>query len=478
MKYRFLTIVAAFLAVSCHNAYRNSQVAMFPDYCDIEIPCNIAPLNFRVDGVDRFQVDIQGKSGAYSFKGRKGLVDFGLKRWHSMLEKETGNVLDVTVKADVPGHEAFEKSFKWTVSTDSIDPYLSYRLIEPAYEVWSEIQIEERSMQDFSTRFLGDNRSADKCCMNCHTSNGNGTSYVHLRGEGGGTVLSRNGQVFKLNTKTERTGNTVYGDISPDGRYGVFTTADITFAIHSQMDRRMEVYDKRSDLVVVDFDNLTVTDSESTSGEEYQETFPCFAANGKTVFFCRALPKSQPDSTTDMHYDICAVRFDPATGRLGDKVVTLLRGGDNLSFSHLKASPDGRWLMATASAYGTFPVWHQESELWLVDLEKRSVNVMPKANANGADTYHSWSRNSRWVVFASKRDDMVYGRPYIVHIDSYGNESRAFVLPQRDPALYRTTVKSFNIPELYTAPEKYNARKLSRLYNSAQSKYATYKGKD
>ena len=465
-----LASIILLLAGCSHKAAYNGE-GMFPDYSNVTIPYNIAPLNFRVGGAVKVAVTVVGSEDSYKFKGRKGLVKFPERTWHAMLEKEKGNTLDVVVMYDGKNVE----EFSWTVAPDPIDKYMSYRLIEPAYEVWSGIQIEQRDMESFRTTLLGDNRNAELCCMNCHTSNRNGTSFMHLRGAKGGTILNREGRLTKLNTRTDKTGNTVYGDISADGRYGVFTTADITFAIHSRVDMRMEVYDKRSDLVVLDFDNLTVTDSPATSGEEFQETFPCFSADGRTIFFCRAAHHVQPDSIADMHYDIAVVEFDPETGKMGDKVITIVPAGENLSFSHLKASPDGHWLMATAAQYGTFPVWHKESELWLIDLKSRRIDTMPNVNAYGADTYHSWSSNSRWVVFASKRDDLVYGRPYIAYIGPDGTTGKPFLLPQKDPDKYITTLKSFNLPELYAIPEVYGVRDAAAFYRKVQTVQVEYK---
>ena len=471
MKSRIIIIAAmALLLAGCSDRTADTVNSMFPDYRDITIPCNISPLNFRIEGSGSITVKVNGKSGDYQFNGKKGLVRFPLGKWHSMLDAEKGNTVDVTVEAD----NRYSDTFTWTIIADSIDRYMSYRLIEPAYEVWSGIQIEQRDMESFKSVLLGDNRNADRCCMNCHTSNHNGTTFMHLRGAKGGTILNRNGKLMKLNTRTDQTGGGVYGDISADGRYGVFTTADITFAIHSRVDLRMEVYDKRSDLVVVDFDNLSVTDSPATSGEEFQETFPCFSADGRTIFFCRAAHHEQPDSIAQMHYDIAVVQFDPETGKMGDRVITIVTAGENRSFSHLKASPDGRWLLATVAEYGTFPVWHKESELWLIDLQTRKIDVLPKINAYGADTYHSWSSNSRWVVFASKRDDLVYGRPYIAYIGPDGTTGKPFLLPQKDPDKYLTTLKSFNLPELYPISEIYNARDVAAFYNKVESEQIKY----
>lgn len=475
---KILTILAFAAVTALAGCSRESaeSCSMFPEYDGITIPCNIAPLNFRIDGTARIAVNVKGSAGEYAFKSRGPLFKFPAGKWKHMLETEKGGTLkvDITYRCVGRGH-AGVRSLEWTVSTDSIDRFLSYRLIEPAYEVWSGIQVVERDMESFSTRLTGENRNAGNCCMNCHTSNGAGTSFMHLRGANGGTVLNREGRLVKLNTKTESTGNTVYGDISPDGRYGVFTAADIKFAIHSRIDRRMEVYDSGSDLVVLDFDNLTVTDSPAVRGTEYQETFPCFSADGRTIFFCRARHHEQPDSTKFMHYDIAAVQFDPETGRMGEKVVTVIPAGENLSFSHLKCSPDGKWLMASVASYGTFPIWHPECDNWLINLRTGAVDRMDNANSYGADTYHSWSSNSRWVVFASKRDDGVYGRPYIVHIDADGKAGKAFVLPQKDPDLYRTTMKSFNIPELFAVPEAYGTHDVAAFYNKVQTVPVEYR---
>lgn len=470
-----LLLVTVALA-SCSHGVESDFTGLFPDYADITVPCNIAPLNFRVGASDKIKVTVNGQAGTYVFKGRKGLVKFPLRRWHSMMEAEKGGILSVQVDArDLRDKPVYQTIFSWTVMADSIDKYLSYRLIEPAYEVWQGIQIEQRDIENFSSVLLGDNRNASYCCMNCHTSNRNGTSFMHLRGANGGTVLNRNGHLVKLDTRTDRTGNTVYGDITRDGRYGVFTTADITFVIHSRRDLRMEVYDNRSDLVVLDFDDLTVTDSPAVTGPEYQETFPCFSADGKVIFFCRARHHAQPDSIRNMHYDIAAVEFNPETGKMGDRVMTLVSVGDDHSFSHLKASPDGHWLMATIADYGTFPVWHEESDLCLIDLRNNRIDMLPQVNAYGADTYHSWSSNSRWVAFASKRDDMVYGRPYIAYIGPDGTTGKPFLVPQRDPDKYKTTLKSFNIPELYSISEIYGAREIGSFYNSVVPERVKYK---
>lgn len=58
------------------------------------------------------------------------------------------------------------------------------------------------------------------------------------------------------------------------------------------------------------------------------------------------------------------------------------------------------------------------------------------------------SSNSRWVIFSSRREDGIYNRLYIAHIDSVGNLSKPFLLPQRDPTYNQRNLKAYNLPRL------------------------------
>ena len=77
--------------------------------------------------------------------------------------------------------------------------------------------------------------------------------------------------------------------------------------------------------------------------------------------------------------------------------------------------------------------------------------------SNDTESYHSWSSNSRWAVFSSRRGDGLYTRPYIAHINENGEADKAFLLPQEDPVnYYKELLFSYNIPEFSNAPVKLN----------------------
>ena len=92
-------LLTVLLLTSCGDVQNSGFSGLFPDYSDVTIPCNIAPLNFRVGGTDRIIVQVKGGSAEYEFKGRKGLVRFPVRRWHSMLDAEKGGKVTVTVRA-------------------------------------------------------------------------------------------------------------------------------------------------------------------------------------------------------------------------------------------------------------------------------------------------------------------------------------------------------------------------------------------
>ena len=118
------------------------------------------------------------------------------------------------------------------------------------------------------------------------------------------------------------------------------------------------------------------------------------------------------------------------------------------SVSFPRMSPDGKFLLFTVSAYGTFPIWHKEADLYMLDLKTNKYVNMDNINSDDVDSYHSWSSNNRWIVFSSRRGDGLYTRIYIAYIGKDGKTGKAFLLPQKDPAFYDDFMKSYNIPEM------------------------------
>ena len=126
-------------------------------------------------------------------------------------------------------------------------------------------------------------------------------------------------------------------------------------------------------------------------------------------------------------------------------------------------SPDGQYLLFTASTYGTFPIWHKEADLEMIDLRDGSAVDMQAVNSGEADSYHAWSSNGRWIVFSSRRIDGLYTRPFFAYFDSSGQIHKPFLLPQKKPEHDRRLLKSYNIPEFIKGKVELNPYEISRI---------------
>lgn len=479
MRERWLTysfIILTFL-VSCNKipqdvSQDSNYPNIYPDYINVTIPANIAPLNFMLrDSAEKVVAEIQSQDQTLTVTGKQK-VQIPEKKWKNLLS-EGEQTLKVTLTALQNGKWIQYKPFNWNVKNSPIDGYLSYRLIEPGYEVWNKIQLVERHIENFDERVLADNNLTEGSCMNCHIYGNQDAnlSMFHLRGPKGGTVLNRNGELRKINTRnSEMIANATYGNIHPSGKYAVFSSNVVIPEFHAYRSERLEVYDKASDLIVIDFDQNKVITQPFLSDTTAFETFPVFSADGKSIYYCSAPYKPVPDSIRSLQYSIHRIDFDPENGTLGTKVDTIWNAEIHKgSVSHLKTSPDGKYLLFTVADYGTFPIWHREADLQMMNLETREIDTLEQVNGPNSDTYHSWSSNSRWFVFASKRDNGIYGKPYFAYVDENGKTAKPFVLPQEDPEAYDFMLKSFNIPELSRGEVPFDAMDIEKLYKNAET---------
>lgn len=464
-----LTLVAAalLLLAACtpkpsHPVESSELPPMYPDYTDVWIPCNIAPLNFLLRG-DYEAVEVKATCGGETLTvNRRGPeAVFDLDDWKDFMAQVTGREVKVTVTALKDGQWTSFRTFSWHVVADTVDPYLTYRLIEPDYEIYQNLALRERCVENFDERSISDYGLVGNRCMNCHTYSNQdpSLSMMYVRGEGGGAILNRNGHLSKLNIKTpDMATSSVYFGFSPSGRYITFSTNNIIPAFHARPSKRLEVFDKVSDVYVADLDRNTILRSPLLNDSSAFETFPSFSPDGKYIYFCASPHVTLPIQLKDMRYSLCRIAFDEKTGQLGTTVDTLLSGNrSQRSVCHPRISPDGRRIVYSVATYGTFPIWHQEADLQMMDLQTGAIDSLRVVNSRKSDTYHSWSSNSRWLVFASKRDDGLYGKPYYCYIDKNGKAHKPFVLPQKYPSFYDNNLKSFNVLEMGKGPLPFNA---------------------
>lgn len=459
--YRFFVVGLTLCLTAC-NSWKtpestvDARPVIFPDYTEVTVPSNIAPLNFMVEDADYIQASFShnGIEGL-RVKGKDGVIRIPFKKWQEFVKTAEGGNIDVQVSVwnqECPEGMACA-SFPIHVVKDGIDPWISYRLIEPGYVGWRQLGIYQREMSSFEETPIVTNRASNTTCLNCHNypSYSPESMMFHARGKNGGTILYNKGKLSKIDFKSiGPKKNTTYPAWHPEGRYIAFSSNTTHQIFFGQGKQPIEVFDTASDLVIYDTVTGDVLTDPRFMTEESLETFPSWSPDGKTLYFVSYAAESLPVRfNASIRYDLLRVSFDPETGALGSEIDTLynsrIQGG---SVSYPRISPDGRHLMYTLAEYGTFPIWHEEADLHMLDLETlQPVDVSLLNDAENADSYHSWSSNGRWLMYGSRRLDGRYTRLFIAYMDDEGRPHKPFLLPQEDPRQNSWRLMSFNVPE-------------------------------
>ena len=466
--YNFFILAGLLSMISCARRPANAEplseeAPIFPDYKEVTIPVNIAPLNFSLLDNDKGIL----VAGDQVFRSRKGAFHFSPKKWRKLLSKggDNGSInLEIYIRKD--GKWLSYKPFNIHISQDKIDPWFSYRLIPPGYQGWQEMGIYQRDLESYSEKAILTNDLTGGNCMNCHTyMNGDPSKMVfHARATFGGTMVVNEGEVEKLNTKTDSTISAlVYPYWHPSGDYVAFSVNKTFQSFHNHDANRIEVYDEASDVVVYNVKTHQIAWSPLTKAEDRFETFPTFSPDGKWLYFCSAEAVTpMPDKYREARYGLYRIAFNAEDMSFGDSLECVYDApAEGFSVSFPRISPDGRLLCFTRHGYGNFSIWHKDSDLWLADLKDGSVRPMENVNSDNVDSFHTWSSDGKWLVFSSRRDDGLYTKPYFTHVDADGNATKPFLLPQKDPkSYYKRQMRSYNLPAFTTGKVNVGKRKL------------------
>ncbi|HNW49591.1 MAG TPA: hypothetical protein PKH79_00830 [Prolixibacteraceae bacterium] len=463
----------AFCLFSCSHSVSESgcreinQIPqIFPDINEVTIPCNIAPLNFSIaeEGKD-FRVKIYSQNNKpFWISSDDGIIKFSERKWKKLLNECKGSDfhLDVFVKDQSKQWNKYQ-TLNITVSADEIDSHLAYRIINVGYMLYKKLGLYQRDLTSFKETPIMLNRNTDWNCMNCHSfwKNDPDRMMFHMRADNAGTIIIDGKSIKKIATKTPKTMSAgVYPSWHPDGKHIAFSV-DLTYQLYHGIEKKSEVFDKASDIVVYNVETNTITTSPKVSSKS-REVLPCWSPDGKYIYYCSTYPVSDSISWDKVRYDLMRIPYDVNTNTWGN-VDTILLGKDfKGSITFPKVSPDGKWLVFTSADHGYFTIYNDLSDLYLLNLETKEVSAFPY-NSSEVDSYHSWSSNGKWLVFSSKRIDGLCTRPYFSHFDSNGKFSKPFVLPQEDPLFYQTFKDNYNVPELVKGAVNVNKPQLLKV---------------
>ena len=466
-----LTAIATMLAACGHqipaNYWESDKLPnIYPDYTNVTVPVNMAPLTFQIDGkVDEVVARLTVGDQEMICGGDKIQPD--ADDWRQLAEAAQGNDIKVEVYVKDNGNWTRYKPFSIYVSSDSIDAYISYRLIPPSYVTYEELTINQRCLETFDEQVIVDNMlcstEAGGQCINCHNfqQHDPGRMQFHARHAHGGTVIVYDGQVEKVNLQNDNMLSPgVYPAWHPSLKLIAYSTNKTLQAFHTADLNKIEVIDAASDLILYDVDSHQVTTIEQQPDE--LETFPCWSPDGRWFYFASA-HFEYPADTVDMSeitlraqevkYNLYRKPFNQKTREFGPRELVFAADTMGMSATLPRISPDGRFLMFTLGEWGNFHIWHSDADLWLLDLSgEGQIRPLSELNSDDTESYHSWSSNGRWVVFSSRRTDGIFTRPFFAHIDADGHASKPFELPTEDPDRHRQLLKSYNVPELMYSP--------------------------
>ncbi len=333
------------------------------------------------------------------------------------------------------------------VSFDPADPVVVYRLVDPPFLNVKTPNTYFREIAKREPKVLVDSRG--KYCVNCHSfSNSSGTEgtlALQVRDIGSAT----SGSVSYLSFCDLAKGKgyrvsmpfpvqmTTFMAWSFDGtRIAFAANQDLAsfapFVLETQNTMQSE-----SDIAVIDTRTWTARLVPGASEPGVIETFPSWTPDGSKIVFCSG-PAKRPEPLTRF-----ALRIVPAEGGVAKPIPNI--PDDNASRVYPHFSADGLWLMFTQTAGGALV--KPTSDLYIMPANFSEAPRKLECNSPyAADSWYSWSSNSRWIVFTSKRDDGIFARLYLAHIDTDGRASPPVRLPISDEPRM-----SFNIPEFVTS---------------------------
>ena len=467
----------------------SEEAQIYPDYRDVTIPPNITPLNFMVQ--DSLADSFVAQVGNLVYGARKdGKIEMDTTEWRQLLSGARGQELAVNIFSHRRSGWVHFAPFTLHVAEEDIDPYLSYRLIEPGYELYRQLGLYQRNLTNFHEAVIYENNRAfvdeDNHCVNCHNYQNYSTQRMtfHVRGNHGGTIITNGSEAHKIAIKHDSIlAAGVYPSWHPTLPLVAFSSNKTGQVFHMRHLEKIEVLDEASDLLLYDAEKNTVRNVLRTRNA--LETFPCWAPDGRRLFYCVAqLPPSVLEDYTAFNvamrydsllYDIYSMPFDPETRTFGEPRIEVNASADHHSCSVPRISPDGRFLLYTHGDYGQFHIWHQSADLWLKPLEVESSYPLTAANSPEPDSYHSWSSNGRWIAFVSRREDQTFSRVFITYFDKQGQPRKAFLLPQRDPEYNTLLLKSYNVPELTKDAVQVSTETLKHIVYHTDAELATYK---
>lgn len=244
--------------------------------------------------------------------------------------------------------------------------------------------------------------------------------------------------------------------VSPNGRYVISTLKDRSvFVKLDNLEYSQLFFPIKGILVFYDRETKKFKPLKGADDKKFVNSNPTWSPDGDYLVFARSkyyklpeiekskkaiLPPELAQEFVDrkklFKYDLFKVPFNDGLGGKAEPIPGASNNGKSNYFP--KISPDGKWLIFTQAQ--SFMLLMPDSKLYLMPAEGGKPRKM-NCNLSNMNSWHSWSPNGKWIVFASKHFGP-YTQLYLAHIDENGNDSPPVLLEQ-----FQFENLAANIPE-------------------------------
>ncbi len=311
-------------------------------------------------------------------------------------------------------------------------------------------------------------------CGNCHSFSSDGTCLgmdVDYANDKGSYVISPVTEEIVLDDnkiitwseykKEDEEGTFgLLSQVSPDGRYVVSTVKDFSvFVPLDDLEFSQLFFPIKGILVVYDRKAGTFHALPGADDKRFVQSNPVWSPDGKYIVFARSgayYPKKMRGKKSVLLdredcaeflqggkmflYDLYRIPFNEGEGGKAEP----LAGASNNGMSNYfpKYSPDGEWIVFCKAK--SFMLLQPDSQLYIIPAGGGQARRLG-CNTQRMNSWHSWSPNSRWLVFSSKARSP-YTQLLLTHIDAQGRSSPAVELDR-----FTKAKTAANIPEFVNA---------------------------
>jgi len=313
-------------------------------------------------------------------------------------------------------------------------------------------------------------------CGNCHSFTPDGKTlamdvdYANDKGSYVITSLEKNTvltpeKIITWSDYRKEDGDLTFGllsQISPDGRYALSTVKDRSiFVPIDDLTISQLFFPLKGIIAVYDRDQDKFWSLPGADNAEYCQSNPNWSPDGEYIVFARApmyhskvaesfkqavLPTSVAaefiEGRRGYKYDLYRIPFNNGKGGKAEPIPGASDNGKSNYFPRI--SPDGQWIVYCQA--DNFMLLQPDSTLYIIPAEGGTPRRM-NCNLSLMNSWHSWSPNGRWLIFASKHRGP-YTQLYMTHIDENGNDTPAVLLEN-----FVLEERAINIPEFVNIPK-------------------------